>query len=890
MIKEDIDKNLENIARIIKRANITKNFALVFAECDSLEKQEKYVGELCQRCRQEGIVLTEVKLLDRPPEMRLFEVIKEHLEKEFGDALPEKLGIQVTGLELSILLDEDEQAPAVLQILNMNRERYYNDLPFRFVFWLPKYACIIVANAAQDFWAYRVGTPTFCHDEITGPSLPENMEEGKDITVWQDKAAQIPVLERLINTRPLTEVLVNLLIKSGEAYAYIGSTEKARQKYEQAIEENKKNNGDPQRAAEAYNKLGIIYSDMGEGKEHLEKAVKSLEKYLEIVGPTGRTDRLTRGYNHLGLIYDRHKRYDQAIESYERALQISRNYGYRKAEGDILGNIGLLYRKQEKFDEALKKHQQALTISRELDDIQSEALDLSNIGLIYYEQKAYKDAVDYFNKALFNNVKTGNKLEEMKQLILLGDTWKAMGDFSTAREKYLSAKEIAHDINFAVFTVFDRLAALFTPGADDDSNAEIRLLKEAIENSQRLNKADRELYYWEKLGDIYRRRNEITEKNNCLMRMEGIFRKQLQHPENEDEERSHYEALAKIYNELGKKKELKTIKHKLEELNYRQFIVWNDTGTVEMEDGQPVLQVGKNYNLNFQIVRVPSQHPLIFQKKITLFKKVQKMSNIVDRQSIIESRRISEEKTSPFVHDEKNGKILHRENITAQNYQLPIEQQRNINKVRSPSPSPYNMPEPLTPAVSFRFKSSKISFDRSTINVLLSENNTSDIGSVVIKPTSSGNHRVSVSIRVKASGYKSDFKIPIRAVPETINEKKQTAIPGNEDTKHIVKVKFNNISRYHGLIGDTDYYDWEVYVDEEDEVLDLIESVEYVLHESFPNRIRRMTSPKNNFSCKGTGWAGFMINITVYFKNNTKLQTKYYLDIHKGWNKNLFQL
>jgi tetratricopeptide (TPR) repeat protein len=783
VIKEDIDKNLENITRIIKRANITKNFALVFAECDSLEKQEKYVGGLCQRCRQEGIVLTEVKLLDSPPIIRLFEVIKEHLEKEFGNALPEKLGIQVTGLELSILLDEDEQAPAVLQILNMNRERYYNDLPFPFVFWMPKYACIKVANVAQDFWAYRVGTPTFCHDEITGPSLPENMEEGKDITVWQDKAAQIPVLERLINTHPLTEVLVNLLIKSGEAYAYIGYTEKARQKYEQAIEENKKNNGDPEWAAEAYNKLGIIYSDMGEGKEYLVKAVKSLKDYLEIVGPTGRTDRLTRGYNHLGLVYDRHKRYDQAIESYERALQISRNYGYRKEEGDILGNIGLMYRKQEKFDDALKMHQQALTISRELDDIQSEALDLSNIGLIYYEQNAYKDAIDYFNNALFLNVKTGNKLEEMKQLILLGDTWKAMGDFSKALETYLSAKSIAEEININIFAVFDKLTALFSPDAFDDTGQGILLLKEAIEKSQYPKKTNKELHYWRKLCDLYRIRNEFIEKNNCLMHMAGILDKRSRQSKDRYEKIGYYEELMKIYIELDKKKEARTCRQILEDLYYLKIIAWF-TSEVDIKDRRPILRVGKTYNLYLQIVQTLPKHPLIYQKKIPPFKKEQKISNFSEPLPL-EGRRISEEKVSPVEATNKSDKILKEKdkNTTLkgrmgtglneksnqpaiynnkQDYYIPIEQERKekIYKISAPSPPPY-MSDPFTTVVSFHLKSPGIGFDRTTLDVLLSENNISDFGCVTITPKSIGNHRISVRVRAKTAGYKNDIVIPL---------------------------------------------------------------------------------------------------------------------------------
>jgi len=891
VIGEDNRKNLESTARIIKRANISKDFALVFAVCNSLEEQENYVEDLRQTCNKQDIILTEVKLLEIPPIKRLFPVIKEHLEKKFGDTLPAKLGIQVSGLELSILLDEDEQVPVVLQVLNMNRESFYKDLPFPFVFWLPEYACIKVANAAPDFWSFRLATPTFCSDDITGRSLPENMENSKDITVWQDKLAQIPVLERLLSTPQSTPVRVNLMIKSGEAYSYIGKTENARQRFEQAIAENEKNSGDPQLAAEAYNKLGIIYSDMGEGKENLEKAVASLQKYLEIVKQAGRTDLETMGYNHLGLVYDKQKEYRQALRSYKAALEISRTYGHRKAEGDVLGNMGLLYRKQRKYEDALKMHQHALTISRELDDIQSEALDLSNIGLIYYEKNEHKHAVDYFNQALFRNHKTGNKLEEMNQLIHLGDAWKALGDFSTALEKYRSAKAIAEEFNIDIFIVFDQLTALFGPGAIDDTAGEISLLKEAIEKSRQLRGTARILCYLEKLCSVYRNQNQVMERNNCLMQMEGILRNNVQQTENEDELRGYYEELVKIYKELGKKEELKKCRHKLGELNDRYFIVWSGQRTGDMQgvDNQPPFRVEETYNLNFQIVRTSPKHPLIYQEKIPPFKKVQKKSHLIEV-SPIEGRRISEEETRHFVPDKKSDEMAHENNDVyshEQDYHIPSEPQKKIDKIRYPSPPPY-MSEPFATSVSFRFTSPGIIFDREALDVLLSGNNISDIGSIAITPKFTPDHRISAQVEVQASGYKHDIEFHLQASPQIIKESGQPGMPDNEDRKHVNEVKFNNIARYHGLIGNSDYYDWEVYVDEENEVLDLIESVEYVLHESFPNRVRRMTNPQNNFSCKGTGWGGFTIDIAIYFKDNTKLQTKYFLDIYKGWNRNLF--
>jgi tetratricopeptide (TPR) repeat protein len=837
---QDNSNNLESIARTVKRANISKDFALIFAECNSLDEQEKYVEKLREKCSQEGIVLTEVKLLERPPVKRLLPVVKEHLAKTFNDGLPERLGIQITGLELSILLDEDEQAPAVLQILNMNRESYYQDMPYPFIFWLPEYACIKVANAAPDFWSIQVGSVTFSTAETQQSILMENIASGKNITAWQDKLSQIPVLERLLDTLKSPGVRVDLLVKSADAYYYIGKIDRARQRYEQAIKENQKAKGKPQRVAEAYNKLGLIYSDLGANKDNLEKAEKSLRQFLDIVEQEHRTDLLTMGYNHMGLVYDKHRKYHQALQAYKKAQEISRRHGHRRLEGDVLGNMGLLYRKQKKFEDALNMHKQALGVSREMNDVQGEVLDLSNIGLIYHEQNQHEKAIDYYTQALLINRRVGNKLEEMNQLIHMGDAWKALENFSKALENYQLAKVIAEEINIDIFTVLERQAALYGPGGIEDREQEILLLKEAIEKSRQMEKSDKELQYWERLCEIYRKRNEIIDKSNSLMQMEALIKKQIQDSENEDKRIEGYEKLLKIYEDLNKNKELKACKKKLEELNERHIIVWFEPDTVAMEKEQPVVQVGKAYQLNLRVVQKLPTHPLVYQVKIPYFKEHQRLTNMMER-PIIEGRRISEDrierstkKNTTLEGDIKSGvkefckflienfdcetadaekcfnvftmkirspltpndlrknfdtctewiykkdaywgtkaqALIHQEKeVMDSSYPDILQEKREkINKVRSPSPPPY-ISDPFAIPVSFQFKSSGFIFDQSDIEVLLSENNISNVGSVSITPKSKGYHSFYVKVLIETFGYTKGFEIPFQAVQKKPSKK-----------------------------------------------------------------------------------------------------------------------
>ena len=101
------------------------------------------------------------------------------------------------------------------------------------------------------------------------------------------------------------------------------------------------------------------------------------------------------------------------------------------------------------------------------------------------------------------------------------------------------------------------------------------------------------------------------------------------------------------------------------------------------------------------------------------------------------------------------------------------------------------------------------------------------------------------------------------------------------------KVRFNNVARYVGLRHGQDWYEWGVYVDEPDQLLREIDAVEYLLHRSFPNPLRRRDDPSNRFFLESSGWGEFSIRITVFFKNGARLETIYSLDLSKRWDPSL---
>jgi transcription initiation factor IIF auxiliary subunit len=72
-------------------------------------------------------------------------------------------------------------------------------------------------------------------------------------------------------------------------------------------------------------------------------------------------------------------------------------------------------------------------------------------------------------------------------------------------------------------------------------------------------------------------------------------------------------------------------------------------------------------------------------------------------------------------------------------------------------------------------------------------------------------------------------------------------------------------------------YDWTVYVKAEEPVLDRIEYVEYMLHPTFPEPVRRIDTRENDFSLSANGWGEFLILARVFFKNGESVNVEHWL-------------
>lgn len=96
-------------------------------------------------------------------------------------------------------------------------------------------------------------------------------------------------------------------------------------------------------------------------------------------------------------------------------------------------------------------------------------------------------------------------------------------------------------------------------------------------------------------------------------------------------------------------------------------------------------------------------------------------------------------------------------------------------------------------------------------------------------------------------------------------------------------VRFTNYAREHGTFNNRKYYQWRIFVNEPQSILDRIQEVQYVLHPTFPEPYQTSRDVSKQFELVSAGWGEFTVLITVVYKSGREGKTSYFLDLSKSW-------
>jgi len=89
-------------------------------------------------------------------------------------------------------------------------------------------------------------------------------------------------------------------------------------------------------------------------------------------------------------------------------------------------------------------------------------------------------------------------------------------------------------------------------------------------------------------------------------------------------------------------------------------------------------------------------------------------------------------------------------------------------------------------------------------------------------------------------------------------------------------VQVQNTYRYHGQ----GRYEWTVFLSESQSVLDQIACVEYTLHPTYPDPVRKVCDANGGFRLTSDGSGEFTVFVNIEWKNQRATRQEYRLDLH----------
>jgi len=221
----------------------------------------------------------------------------------------------------------------------------------------------------------------------------------------------------------------------------------------------------------------------------------------------------------LGILADAYQslgQYHRAIEFLKQSSEISREIGYRQGEAACLGSLGNAYNCLGQFRRAIEFHQQSLEIYREIGNRAGEAISLGNMGIAYQFLKQLAKAIKLYKQYLEISRKIGFRQGEAISLGNLGNAYQSLQQLAKAIKLYKQSLEIYREIR-------DRKGEAYSLGNLGNAYQSLEQLAKAIKfHKQSLEikreRCDRkgEANSLANLGESLRKNNQLAEAEIAL--------------------------------------------------------------------------------------------------------------------------------------------------------------------------------------------------------------------------------------------------------------------------------------------------------------------------------------------------------------------------------------
>ncbi|UKJ08522.1 tetratricopeptide repeat-containing sensor histidine kinase [Solitalea lacus] len=211
--------------------------------------------------------------------------------------------------------------------------------------------------------------------------------------------------------------------------------------------------------------MSSCYSNIGncyQLQDKFDSALIYYQKAIDVSQQYGLTESAGRGYNNMGMVFRKLKQSQKAYDYYSKAFQLAQKSKDSLNMGIALINQGTILDDLGKKEEFYKKQLQALKLGELSNNNYLMKLTSFNIGEYFCLKKDYKSAIQYGEKSLEYSLKLGIPYETERIKPILARFYFLNGDYAKAKsillESLKQSKKIdASDITLDAYSILQEL-------------------------------------------------------------------------------------------------------------------------------------------------------------------------------------------------------------------------------------------------------------------------------------------------------------------------------------------------------------------------------------------------------------------------------------------------
>lgn len=177
---------------------------------------------------------------------------------------------------------------------------------------------------------------------------------------------------------------------------------------------------------------GLKYGEVMFEMKNYYEALDVFERTLELSKKLEDRVSEARSYYMIALTYNELADYPRAIRNFVTARGFYHELGLRGDKALTLASIGLVYKNRSEYSTAISYCERASALQRLIGDREGQRVTLTNLALIYNELGQYQEAIGYYKEQLALSEFTGDKRTRESALGGLGRIYSLMEDYNQA--------------------------------------------------------------------------------------------------------------------------------------------------------------------------------------------------------------------------------------------------------------------------------------------------------------------------------------------------------------------------------------------------------------------------------------------------------------------------